>query len=138
MPTRRGPDCGLCAAVDVHYPRTGSVRAAAILAADAAFSHVLAERTAMLPAVPPYQPGEFYLRELPPLRAVLDGLSGLGLLVVDGYADLDPGGPDAAGPAWGLGAPVVRHRGRDAQRRGCGPGPTHGRPVPGPRRAAPR
>ena len=97
MPTRRGPDCGLCAAVDVHYPRTGSVRAAAVLAADATFSHVLAERTAMLPAVPPYQPGEFYLRELPPLRAVLDGLSGLGLLVVDGYADLDPGGRPGLG-----------------------------------------
>jgi len=48
MPTRRGPDCGLCAAVDVHYPRTGSVRAAAILAADAAFSHVLAEREMVL------------------------------------------------------------------------------------------
>jgi deoxyribonuclease V len=30
------------------------------------------------------------LRELPPLRAVLDDLSGLSLLVVDGYADLDP------------------------------------------------
>jgi hypothetical protein len=37
--------------------------------------------------------GEFYLRELPPLRAVLDDLSGMaGLLVVDGYTDLDPGG----------------------------------------------
>jgi deoxyribonuclease V len=34
---------------------------------------------------------EFYLRELPPLHAVLDDLSGLGLLAVDGYADLDPG-----------------------------------------------
>jgi deoxyribonuclease V len=71
-------------------------RAAAVLAADAAFAHVLAERTAVVPRVPPYRPGEFYLRELPPLRAVLDDLSGLGLLVVDGYADLDPG----AGPAW--------------------------------------
>lgn len=49
------------------------------------------------PRVPPYQPGEFYLRELPPLHAVLDGLSGLGLLVVDGYADLDPGGRPGLG-----------------------------------------
>ena len=40
--------------------------------------------------------GEFYLRELPPLRAVLNDLSELDLLVVDGYADLDPGGR----PAW--------------------------------------
>ena len=90
------PDCGVCAAVDVHYLRTGGARAAAVLAADAAFAHVLAERTAVIPRVRPYQPGEFYLRELPPLRAVLDDLSGLSLLVVDGYADLDPAGR----PAW--------------------------------------
>ena len=93
-----------------HYLRTGGARAAAVLAADAAFAHVLAERTAVLPRVPPYRPGpavlprvppyrpgEFYLRELPPLRAVLKDLSGLGLLVVDGYADLDPGGRPGLG-----------------------------------------
>ena len=61
-----------------------------MLAADAAFAHVLAERTAVVARVPAYRPGEFYLRELPPLRAALDDLSGLGLLVVDAYADLDP------------------------------------------------
>ncbi len=49
----------------------------------------------LLPA--PYQPGEFSLRELPPLRAVLEDLSELGLLVVDGYADLDPGGRPGLG-----------------------------------------
>jgi len=97
METRGRPDYGVCAAVDVHYPRTGGARAAAVLADDAAFAHVLAERTATLPEVPPYRPGEFYRRELPPLRAVLDGLSGLGLLVVDGYADLDPGGRPGLG-----------------------------------------
>ncbi len=47
--------------------------------------------------VPPYQPGEFYLRELPPIRAFLEDLTGLGLLVVDGYADLDPGGRPGLG-----------------------------------------
>ena len=88
---------GVCAAVDVHYLNTGGARAAAVLAADAAFAHVLAEHTAVLPRVPPYRPGEFYLRELPPLRAVLEDLSGLGLLVVDGYADLDPGGRPGLG-----------------------------------------
>ncbi len=92
METGRRPDCGVCAAVDVHYLGTGGARAAAVLAADAAFAHVLAERTAVVARVPAYRPGEFYLRELPPLRAVLDDLSGLGLLVVDGYADLDPAG----------------------------------------------
>jgi deoxyribonuclease V len=97
METGRNPDCGVCAAVDVHYPSTGGARAAAVLAADAAFAHLLAERTAVVPQVPPYRPGEFYLRELPPLRAVLEDLSGLGLLVVDGYADLDPGGRPGLG-----------------------------------------
>jgi deoxyinosine 3'endonuclease (endonuclease V) len=87
METGGRPGCGVCAAVDVHYLSTGGARAAAVLAADAAFAHVLAERTAVMPRVP-YRPGEFYLCEFPPLRAVLDDLSGLGLLV------------PAAGPAW--------------------------------------
>ena len=91
------PEFGVCAAVDVQYLRTGGARAAVVLAADAVFAHPLAERTAVLPRVPPYRPGEFYLRELPPLRAVLDGLSGLSLLVVDGYADLDPRGRPGPG-----------------------------------------
>jgi deoxyribonuclease V len=97
MQTGGRPDCGVYAAVDVHYPRTGGARAAAVLAADATFARVLEERTAALPRVPPYRPGEFYLRELPPLRAVLDDLHALGLLVVDGYADLDPDGRPGLG-----------------------------------------
>jgi deoxyribonuclease V len=83
--------------VDVHYLRTGGAWAAVVLAADAAFGQVLAERTAVVPQVPPYRPGEFYLRELPPLRAVLEDLSGLGLLIVDGYVDLDPDGRPGLG-----------------------------------------
>ena len=67
---------GVCAAVDVHYLSTGGARAAAALAADTAFAHVPAERTAVVPRVAPCRPGEFYLRELPPLRAVLAGLGG--------------------------------------------------------------
>ncbi len=103
-------DRGVYAAVDVHYLSTGGAWAAAVLAANAAFAHVLAERTALVPQVAPYRPGEFYLRELPPLRAVLAGLDGLGLLVVDGYADLDPGarpGLDARAYAE-FGIPVTR------------------------------
>jgi len=97
METGRRLEFGVCAAVDVHYLSTGGARAAAVLAADAAFAHVLAGRTALVPQVPPYRPGEFYRRELPPLRAVLDDLDGLGLLVADGYADLDPGGRPGLG-----------------------------------------
>ena len=97
METGEGTHCGVCAAADVHYLSTGGARAAAVVAADAAFSLVLAERTAVIPQVPAYRPGEFYLRELPALRAVVGGLDGLGLLVVDGYADLDPGGRPGLG-----------------------------------------
>lgn len=88
---------GLCAAVDVHYLLSGGARAAAVLAADATFGQVLAERTALVSEVPPYQPGEFYRRELPPLREVLLGLDSLALLVVDGYVDLDPSGRPGLG-----------------------------------------
>jgi deoxyribonuclease V len=95
--TDRRQDCGVCAAVDVHYLRTGGARAAAVLAAEAAFAHVLVECTAVVLLVPPYRPGEFYLRELPPIRAVLDDLSELGLLAVDGYADLYPSGRPGLG-----------------------------------------
>ena len=97
MDTGERPMSGVCAAVDVHYLSTGGARAAVVLAADAAFAHVLAEHTAAVSRVPAYRPGEFYLRELPPLRAVLANLSGLGLLVVDGYADLDPAGRPGLG-----------------------------------------
>jgi hypothetical protein len=41
------PEFDVCAAVDVHYLSTGGARAAAVLAADAAFAHVLAECTAV-------------------------------------------------------------------------------------------
>ncbi len=68
-----------------------------MLAADAAFAHVLAERTAVIPGVAPCRPGEFYGRELPPLRAVLAEARGLGLLVADGYPDLGPGGRPGLG-----------------------------------------
>ena len=87
----------MCAAVDVHYLGTGGARAAAVLAADATFAHVDDERTALIEAVAPYQSGQFYLRELPPLRGLLKGMSDLRLLVVDGYVDLDPGGRPGLG-----------------------------------------
>ena len=40
-----------------------------------------------------------HLRELPPLHAVLDSLDVMRLLIVHGYADLDPGGCPGLG-AW--------------------------------------
>jgi len=91
------PGEGVFVAVDVHYLPGGAARAAAVVAADATFSCLLADRTGQVAEVPPYQSGQFYLRELPPLHAVLDGLGGVTLLIVDGYADLDPGGRPGLG-----------------------------------------
>ena len=97
------------AAADVHYRGSGGARAAAVLAADAAFSVVIGEQITVVPEVMPYRPGEFYLRELPPLRSVLRGVRGLSLLVVDGYVDLDPSGrPGLGAHAHAeLGVPVI-------------------------------
>lgn len=95
MDAGRLPDGGVFVAVDVHYLPAGGARAAAIVAADVTFGDLLADRTAPVPQVRPYRPGGFYLRELPPLPVVLDGLAHMRLLVVDGYADLDPAGRPA-------------------------------------------
>jgi deoxyribonuclease V len=88
---------GVVAAVDVHYPISGGARAAAVLAADVWFARVVAERVTAVREVLPYRPGEFYLRELPPLRTLLAGMELPRLIVVDGYADLDPDGRPGLG-----------------------------------------
>src|SRR5215469_7018685 len=93
---------GSCAAVDVCYLPSGRARAAIVVAASADFAAVDAEWTAEVPGAMPYRPGEFFLRELPPLRAVLADAGPLHLIVVDGYVDLDPDGSP------GLGAHVHR------------------------------
>lgn len=160
---RRAPGVWRVRRRDVQYLRSGGARAAAVLAAGAAFARVLAERTVAVPRVPPCRPGQACLRELPPLRAVPTDLSGLGLPVVGGYAGLDPGGRPGLGahayvasgiavtgvarsrsgtaahavPA-GRGTsvrPLVRHGGRDASRRTW---PGAGPPAPAARYAAPR
>ena len=84
-------------AADVHYLASGGARAAAVVSADAGFCRLVADSVKLVPHVEPYRPGEFYLRELPPLRAVLDGLDDMILLVVDGFADLDPDGRPGLG-----------------------------------------
>jgi deoxyribonuclease V len=88
---------GAFAAVDVHYPSAGGARAALVLAADRAFARIVAQRTAFVPRVAPYVPGQFFQRELPPLRAVLAGTAGIELLIVDGYVDLAPDGRPGLG-----------------------------------------
>jgi deoxyribonuclease V len=85
-------------AADVHYPPSGGARAALVLASDAAFSAIVAQKTAFVDRVAAYEPGEFYRRELPPLRAVLaDVVHDLDLLIIDGYVTLDPDGRPGLG-----------------------------------------
>ena len=82
----------LFAATDVHYPPSGGARAGLVLARDARFEAVVGERVVVLDSVAEYRPGQFYLRELPALRSVLQGVVGVSLLIVDGYVDLEPEG----------------------------------------------
>ncbi len=97
METGLHPGAGVFVATDVHYLASGAARAAAVVAADAAFSHLAAGRVRLVPDVEPCQPGQFYLRELPPLRAVPGGLTAMALLVAGGYTDLDPDGRPGLG-----------------------------------------
>ena len=91
--------------LDVDYREPGAV-AACVLASgwsDAAPSAELVERVA---EVEPYQPGQFYRRELPCLLAVLDRLPAPpDVVVVDGYVWLGEGRP-------GLGARLHEALGR--------------------------
>ncbi len=111
LPTQTPAEGGMAAfgAVDVYYPAAGRARAALVLAGDRAFGRVAARATAFLPQALPYQPGQFYQRELPPLRAVLAGVTGLELLIVDGYVDLSPDGRPGLGAHVHaeLGIPVI-------------------------------
>jgi deoxyribonuclease V len=84
-------------AVDVYYPSSGGARAALVVATDPVFAAVVDERVAWLAHVAAYEPGSFFRRELPAARAVLDGVEDLGLLIVDGYVDLDPAGRPGLG-----------------------------------------
>jgi deoxyribonuclease V len=93
--------------VDVHYPPSGGAVAALVLATGPDFAAITAERVVVLAEAAPYQPGRFYLRELPPLRAVLAGVA-LSLLVVDGYVDLAPDRPGLGAHCHAeFGVPVV-------------------------------
>jgi len=88
---------GLFVAVDVCYLGSGGARAALAAASDLRFSSVAWAKTAMTATAAEYRPGEFWRRELPPLRAVFHGVAGLALIVIDGYVDLDPGGRPGLG-----------------------------------------
>lgn len=97
MRARRGWPGDVFAAVDVCYPGAGGARAAVVTADNPLFAGALTERAVFVSRVLPYRPGQFFLRELPPVRAALTGAGRLALVVIDGYVDLDPGGRPGLG-----------------------------------------
>ena len=96
-------------AVDVCYPRGGTARAALVAAHEPRFEVVAWSRTAKVAQAAAYRPGEFWLRELPPVRAVCRGVLGLALIVVDAYVDLNPAGKPGLGARVhaDIGVPVI-------------------------------
>lgn len=96
-------------AVDVQYDEAGGARAALVVCGELDFSTVTAERVADISQVEPYEPGALFKRELPCIRAVLALGPPLGLLVVDGFATLDPHGRPGLGAhaADALDLPVI-------------------------------
>jgi deoxyribonuclease V len=93
----------------VHYLDGGQARAALVTAAEPRFSQLTTEQVVMCTDVEPYRSGQFYLRELPPLRTVCAGAGPFELLVIDGYVDLDPAGRPGLGAYVHaeLGVPVI-------------------------------
>lgn len=95
--SRAAPDSGAFAAVDVHYLGTAGARAALVTASDPRFAGLAGTATILVAETGQYRPGEFYLRELPPIRVVCRHAGPLALIVVDGYVDLDPQGRPGLG-----------------------------------------
>lgn len=96
-------------AVDVHYDDQGQAKAALVVCRGLTFSTVASEHLAIITPIEPYEPGALYKRELPCIRAVLALGPRLELLVVDGYATLDPHGRPGLGAyaSDALGIPVI-------------------------------
>lgn len=98
----------LIAAVDVCYHDHGAI-AAAILFADWADDDAVTQQICHIQQVADYQPGQFYRRELPCVRAILKQLPQQpSLVVIDGHVWLRP---DEPGLGWHLheatGIPVI-------------------------------
>lgn len=96
------------ALLDVHYEGVGA-HAACILAESWDAESAVASYTSDIATVEPYEPGRFYLRELPCLLAVLRLLPAVPeTVIIDGYVWLAPGDRP------GLGARLFEALGRNA------------------------
>jgi deoxyribonuclease V len=84
-------------AVDVHYDDLGGATAALVVCGEPLFSTVTSEHVTHFHRTAPYESGSLFKRELPCIQAVLALGPPLELLVIDGYATLDPEGRPGLG-----------------------------------------
>jgi deoxyribonuclease V len=85
----------MIACLDVYYSDSRA-HAAAVVFESWSSTEVVAEYDATVAELAPYQPGQFYLRELQPLLAVIEKIKqSIDTYIIDGYcylsADLAPG-----------------------------------------------
>lgn len=109
MHTVANPDAGaLVGVVDVHYG-DDQARSALVVARRPDLSASEHEFVVDVSPIAPYTPGALFERELPCIRAVVAAGPPLELLVVDGYATLDPDGKPGLGAraAAALRIPVI-------------------------------
>jgi deoxyribonuclease V len=96
-------------AVDVHYDDEGGATAGLVVCNDLTCARVTATYATRIDEVAPYEPGALFKRELPCIAAVLALHGPVDLLIVDGYATLDPDGRPGLGAhaAESFGLPVI-------------------------------
>src|SRR5262249_34338855 len=82
------PHSRMLVCLDVSY-RESAAYAAGVTFRDWSDSNPLDEKLVHIQNVEPYQPGQFYRRELPCLLAVLKQLPPIDTAIVDGYVWLD-------------------------------------------------
>ena len=88
----------MLACVDVDYRSDGSAFAACVTFDAWPAEHPAEVVLARIDSVEPYEPGEFYRRELPCLlRVIRDVPVTLDAILVDGYVTLDPAGRPGLG-----------------------------------------
>lgn len=112
----------MLAILDVHYTDP-TARAACVVARTWADAEPSARHAVTVSPIAPYEPGKFYLRELPCLLAVLREVQGLDVVVVDGYVWLDQQ------RAPGLGAHLYEALGRRVPVVGIGKTAFNGSPM---------
>lgn len=84
----------MIAITDVHYPPQGGAAAACVVVRALSNAAPVSRHRVLVETVAPYQPGQFFERELPCLLAVLKVLNHpVELVVVDGFVWLGPQRP---------------------------------------------